>query len=182
MDIITEYILPVVKGPSGIKNAPTVIAVAAANLKNQNLQGNQTWNDPIGVLLTGVIDHFGQSILQSDPKNCVVAFFNCLPHYIGVEMQEETSRPLIIYVQIRPHTRYAQKLVDLGCSWPWSWGERTEGRTWPCQSTRGTLPCSPPARRSSHDPLRLGSRFPFLPRKSLESAVKHNFAFSICFF
>lgn len=30
--------LPVVKGPSGIKNAPTVIATAVINLKNQNLK------------------------------------------------------------------------------------------------------------------------------------------------
>ena len=34
-----KQLIPVVKGPSGMKNAPTVIAVAAANLKNQNLQG-----------------------------------------------------------------------------------------------------------------------------------------------
>lgn len=33
--------LPVVNGPSGMKNAPTVMAVAAANLKNQNLQGEE---------------------------------------------------------------------------------------------------------------------------------------------
>lgn len=30
--------LPVVKGPSEMKNDPTVRATAAANLKNQNLQ------------------------------------------------------------------------------------------------------------------------------------------------
>lgn len=36
-----NIVLPVVKGPSGMKNAPIVIAVAAANLKNQNLRRNQ---------------------------------------------------------------------------------------------------------------------------------------------
>lgn len=33
--------LPVVKGPSEMKNDPIVMATAAANLKNQNLQQRQ---------------------------------------------------------------------------------------------------------------------------------------------
>lgn len=35
---ILEDELPVVKGPSAMKNDPTVMAAAATNLKNQNLQ------------------------------------------------------------------------------------------------------------------------------------------------
>lgn len=52
--------LPVVKGPSGMKNAPTVIAVAAANLKNQNLQRNWKENDQIGIYYFQMLDMFSQ--------------------------------------------------------------------------------------------------------------------------
>lgn len=47
--------LPVVNGPSGMKKAPTLIASAVANLKNQNLKGNkkkksqataEVWSNP----------------------------------------------------------------------------------------------------------------------------------------
>lgn len=36
--------LPVVKGPSEMKNDPIVMAAAAANLKNQNLKETQSKN------------------------------------------------------------------------------------------------------------------------------------------
>lgn len=55
------------------------------------------------------------------------------------------------------------------CSSLWSSARRREGRTWPCQSTHGTRPCSQPGHHSSHGPAHQEYLFPTLHHKIQES-------------